>query len=489
MKSSVKRFKLLVGFITILCGITSTQRSEAIEIAFERDPRLPLVYINLALKTGSVSDPKGKSGITNFMGEMLLRGTKKRSNEQLNLDLDQIGAKLEVETRLESIILRGAVVSKHLPTFLNIVSEVVTEPSFPETEISKLKGELISTLRELLGSDGSLASRWFTRFLFQGHPYGNPILGTDKNLRSLTRKQIVDHYNQVVSDRLLVFVGTGDASNELISNWVNKIASVLAERTGSDQHGKELGQTAGQEAGQEGITEKPNSKKHLLLSTDLQNPKNPDKRRLLVVDKPDRTQTQINVGQVGISPTDSDYFPLYLGNHALGGSFSSILMSEIRVKRGWSYGAYSMFRLGLHPRSWHTNLFPAAKDSPAALELTLKLLKDAKDLGITDAQFEFAQKSLIHNAQFMFNTPKKRVENVLVEKTLDLPAGFFRDYAEQLDKVSKSDVNRALNRFLKPDQMTITVLGTASQLKDALSKVTGVPVAEIKVIPYTAEDL
>ena len=136
-------------------------------------------------------------------------------------------------------------------------------------------------------------------------------------------------------------------------------------------------------------------------------PKAVQQEKLLIVDKPGRTQTQITGGQIGVQMTDPSFFPLYLGNHAFGGgSFSARLMTEIRVKRGWSYGAYSYFKHSREPRSWQFYLFPAAKDTPAALELTLHLVKDVQEHGIKADEFDFAQQSLVNSAGFMYNTSR-----------------------------------------------------------------------------------
>jgi zinc protease len=452
----------VLNLVFILTGLLFSQLAQSSETAFETDPRLPLVYINVAFKAGSVSDPAGKSGLTNFMGETLLRGTLARTKSQIDLALDQIGARLEVETRAEALIFRGAVLSSQLGPFLSLLSEIVTQPSAPENEIKKLKSEIVSALQEELGHDSSLAVRRFNRFLFRNHPYGKPVLGTVHDIENLSREDILTHYRRIVRSDTLLVVGSGDVDEDQIKEWTAKLAQTIQQ--GSEGHnGKGEFEATGR-------------------------PENADQRRLLIIDKPERTQTQINFGQIGVKMTDSDFFPLHLGNYAFGGpSFSAVLMTEIRVKRGWSYGANSAFRFGLQPRSWHVHLFPAAKDTPSALAYSLKLVETLKQNGLSPEQFNFSKKSLINSAGFMYNTPKKRVENKLLERTLDLPDGFMKTFGPALSKVSLSDVNSALKGFLKPEKMAITVLGTAKDLKEPLAKAAGVPLSEVEVVSYTQE--
>ncbi|MGK5081945.1 pitrilysin family protein [Bdellovibrionota bacterium FG-1] len=442
----------------IFAALWILPQARAIEVSFEDDNSLPVVYLNVAVKAGSVTDPMGKSGLSNFMGEMLLRGTRSRTKEQIDLALDQMGARLEVEVRAEALILRGAVLSRQFVPFTQLLAEIVTEPSFPENEIRKLKAEITSGILEELGHDPTLSSRRFTEFLFREHPYGKPVLGKVKDVEHFSREDISRHYDKLFRDVNLLVVGTGAAQSAEIQTFANVLSKA---RSGKSPYGAII---------------------------KVLPPQDSPSRRLLMIDKPDRTQTQINAGQIGVRMTDPDFFALHLGNYAFGGgSFSARMMVEIRVKRGWSYGANSYFRQGLQPRSWQMHVFPAEKDTAPALALMLKMAKELGDQGITLEEFNFAQRSLVNSAGFMYNTPRKRVENRLLERTLDLPEGFMKSYGPALQKVKFEQVNAALKHFLKPEKLAIAVLGTAKNLKEPLAQAAGIAVDQVVVVPYTQE--
>lgn len=448
-------FKNKLAIIT--AALLSAPVSHAMDVSFEEDHSLPLVQINLAIKAGFVTDPAGQSGMTNFMGEMLRRGTRSKTKEQIDLALDQMGARLEVETRAESMIFRGAVLASQLDPFLALVEEVVTTPSFPEGEIRKLRAEIVSGLLEQQGEDSALEAKDFAEFLFGDHPYGKSELGKIKDVEAMNRAKAIHHYSMYVHDKNLLLVGSGDAAKDKIQKWADQISEKLP--TGN----------------------KP-------VVREVSRPHNAKKRRLMIVDKPDRTQTQMSVGQVGVRMTDPGYFPLYVGNHVFGGpSFSSVLMKEIRVKRGWSYGAGSGFRYGQQPRLWRAHLFPASKDAAPALAETLRLIEQAKLHGITADEFRFTQTSLINKAGFMYNTPAKRVENALLEKTLHLPDGFMKTYGPRIAETTLDQVNVAMKDFLKPDEVAITVLGTAAEIREDIAKAANIPVNQVVVKPYTQD--
>ena len=453
MKTSFKK-TLALSVIILLVG---TGLSTAAEVIVERDPRLPIAQVNVVIRTGSIADPAGATGLTNFLGEMLLRGTQRHTKEEIDLMLDQWGAQLGVETRTESTVVRGAVLSSKLPEFLALVREVLSQPSFPDEEIAKLKRETISELLAQQGNDHALAARKFNQFLFESHPYGRPADGVASEVAKFDRTALVRQHLLVFRADSLLVLGVGDVDSRSIQTWAGELAASLPSSGAS-------------------------------ASPVALQPAFPAMRRLEIVDKPDRTQTQILIGQGGVRMVDPDYYALYLGNVAFGGgSFSSRLMKEIRVQRGWSYGARSGFRFSLQPRSWQVHLFPAEKDTPAALAHTLGMIERLRRDGISEEEFELAKRSSINSAAFVNDTAKKRIENRILEETLDLPKGFFADMAANLKKVSREDVNRALARFLTPEHLTITVLGTASHLKKDLSEKAGVPLEKVLVVPYTRE--
>lgn len=421
-------------------------------ILWERDDSVPLVYINLGIRSGGGHDPVGMDGLSNFMGEMLMRGTRRRSKEQIDLELDRMGARLDFDTRTEFMVIRGAVLTSQLEPYLKLLTEILTEPSFPESEIKKLRAELISGLTDELGNDAATARKHFQKMLFGDHPYGRPILGSIKTIEKINRARVTESFNRTIRGNLFFASGIGNQDSSRIERWVEDLKK-----------------------------RRPGGK----LPAPIAIPTLAQKRRYLIVDKPDRTQTQIIGGHLGIAVTDPDYYGAYVGNYAFGGgSFLSRMFSEIRVKRGWSYGANSGIRIARTLRSWEFSLAPASKDTPDALAYALKMIEDLDALGITSKEFEFSKTSLINNSKFSFNTPGKRIELALVEQAIELPPGFFRREEAEISKLGLQQVNRALAGLIEPKSLNIVVLGTASQIREPIAKALGINPLEIEVVPF-----
>lgn len=438
-----------------LSAILLASRAEALDVAFENDSSLPLVRVSVVIRSGSVLDPSGQSGITNFLGEMLLRGTRARTKEQIDLELDRLGGEIGVETRAEALIFRASVLSANVAPFLDLFTEILTQPRFADDEIRKLKAEVTSRIAQELGRDMSLASRRFVEFLFAGHPYGKPVLGTTRDVTAFAADSIREHYSRTFREKALLVVGSGDVPAFVVRSWA---AAVASARTGGEAPP--------------------------LVSA----PEAPRGPRVRVLDKPDRTQTQVRMGHVGVRMTDPDFFPLYVANHAFGGgTFSARLMVELRVKRGWTYGANSSFVHGRRPRLWQIGFFPAEKDTPAAVEYALGMVRELKAKGLSADEFAFAKRSLVNGAGFMYNTPDKRVENRLLELMLDLPEGFMKTYADGIQEVTLDDSNGALGRFIAPENLSILVLGTASHIRESVAKAAGVDSGAVEVVDYKRE--
>jgi zinc protease len=430
--------------------------SHAADFYFEKDASLPLVYVTAAFRGGSTQDPDNKSGVTDIMGKLMLRGTKNKTKQQMDLALDDMGGSMEFETRTEFISFRGAVLADNLPAFLSLLDEVLTAPSFRVTDLEKLKKEQSSQLLDELAQDRDLIRLRFDETFFKGHPYSKPATGKIKDIQTLSVADVQKQYQHLINQSQMVILASGDAEKSAFNGFMNDLKT------------------------------KRNGTSHLNAIPDFTG--DPKKLRVVIFDKPDRTQTQVLIAQKGVAITDPRLDALQLANHAYGGgSFQARMMVELRVKRGWTYGAGSAFRAGSQPHTWRMSFFPKNADTPPAIKEALVLANDLKKSGITDAEYTAAKTSLINSAGFSYNTAQKRLENKLIEVLYGLPEGYYRDYASRLSKLSLPEVNRAIESFVTPDRFLVGVVGTASISRAAIAKALGIPEADVEVQNYQKE--
>lgn len=438
--------------IGILLVFLSTQVSLASNFVFEEDFSLPIVYINITTDVGAVNDPAAKLGLSSVAGRMMLRGTQKHSKKRFFEIVELLGGSVEVQVQNEGTIFRVAILSENLEKFLELFEEALTLPQFSKEELAKVKKEVEGEILEHKGNDMQLVSYNFLRFFYGTHPYGNPLSGTQKGVATITLNDVETIFREHYGAPTLALFGTGAAKQALVEAWFNKVVEKLQKLH-------------------------PNATR----SSEVTTPNIQRGRETLLVDKPKATQAQVLIGGTGLRPEDPGFYAVQLANFSFGGgSFSSRLMKELRVKRGWTYGAYSSFRFGRKPRHFTMYFFPKTDDTPPAIQTALDLFNDYLRNGITRAEFDFARKSLVNNAPFNYDTSKKRLENETQEYLLQFPHDYFRNFAHNIENVSYEEIGPSLKLAFNPQNLKLALVGDASKLKDKIAKIPGIGAISVK---------
>jgi zinc protease len=222
------------------------------------------------------------------------------------------------------------------------------------------------------------------------------------------------------------------------------------------------------------------------VASEIASPERQGKRRLVFVDKPERTQTQILLGEVGSHPRDADHIALHVATTIFGGTFTSRLMRAIRSERGWSYGAYARLPYDKQRDAFSMWTFPAAKDAAACIALELELLQAWRDKGISARELAFAKRYLVRSHAFDIDTPQKRVHQRLDVDLFDLPADYHDKYVDHVQAVSLDEANEATRRRVSSDDLVVALVGTHAEIGEAVAS--AVPgLAKVEVVAYDAE--
>lgn len=412
------------------------------EFIFVEDKSGSLVYLDFALKAGAITDPQGKTGIASMTMSMLLRGTKRLKAKEFHEELDALGAEIHLGKHKESLRVYGVTLKENLANFMNLFSELLTEPRFDSEEFEKLKKQFKGALTDELSSDEDLADRRFQEHLLWGHPYGNIVSGSLEDIDNIKLEDLKNFYKEKFCAGAVIFSALGPINKmQLKSNFL-KIAKALPAKKFKPLKVKPV-------EWKKGWT-------------------------LLLLDKPGATQSQIIAGIEGISFSNKDYVSMQLGNHVFGGgSFSARLMKEIREKRGWSYGAYAWNRAGKEPICLSMQTIPSTKDTVAAVNLMMELLNDYAKKGITREEFDFAKKSLVNQAAFLQDTLRKKLDNKISEKLLGLKKGFYDSYQRKLSKTQFAAVQKAIKKNINSRCSFVLVLGDLKALDPMLKEPKG----------------
>jgi zinc protease len=415
---------------------------------------VPLVTLVVALRCGSAGDPQGKSGLARIAVRMLRRGCDSMTSEQIDFRIDALGAEMAVDTSHSTVAIHAQVIARNLDAFVDLLSRLLGTATFPEAELARLKRESVAEIVEARDNDRVIAQKAMQRTLFEGHPYGRSSGGTTASVQAITGDDVKAFYRSFVVRKNIVIGIAGDVTAEKAPLIAARLVAGLPEGAQAPDRVAEPEMKPG--------------------------------RRLLVVDKPERTQTQILVSTLGTSAHDDDHVPLIVGNAVFGGTFTSRLMKEIRSKRGWSYGASARTGIDRRRQSWVLWTFPAAADATPCLKLSLELLDAWVAGGVTPREVAFIQRYLVRSHAFEVDTATKRLHQGLDGECLALPSDYFSAWLDRVRSVTPEAAAAAVKNRIRPDDLLVVVVGTAAQVLDPLR--TAIPnLREVSVVPFDAE--
>ena len=427
-------------FVTDRGSVVMTERSNA----------LPIVGISATLRTGTLLDPSGKEGLVRMLGRALRMGTEKVRGERLEERLDELGAQLSISASQSYVNIGGVVVAHNLEPFVELLAGVMLRPALRDNDLRQVRRELRAELAASCDDDRSLCFRYLRSHAFPDQLQGRSRSGSLASLGRITRADLAQHHKKHITGPNIVFGVWGDFAPKQLTALLDKHFGRL-----------------------------PTKAAPTLM---LPEPKVPRGRRILIVDKPERSQTQIAVATLGSHPAERSHIPLIVGNTAFGGLFSSRLNEEVRVKRGLSYGASSSLTVGRTRELWAMHTFPSAKDAVACLQLQLDLFDRWLDGGITADELQRSKSYLEKSHAFEVDTPSKRLDQVLDIELLGFPKKYHSHFVQAVKRVSRSDVQLALKQGIARDSQVIVIVATAKELKPQLAKIPSV--VQIETVPF-----
>jgi zinc protease len=420
----------------------------------EESHALPLVSIVIALRSGSAFDPIGKEGLARIVGRMLRRGSETMKAHAIEDALDRLGGEMSIDLSASSLAIQAQVIGRNLEPFIDLLGQLLGTPTFPEDELSRLKRETHAEILEARDNDRSLATYAFRRALFTGHPYGRSSLGTTASTASITEADARAFYTRhfTRANTLVAFAGDVTLAQ----------ARVLGDKL---------------------LARLPVGER---IADVVPSPTVVKERHLVLVDKPERTQTQILVGGLGTWPHDDDHVAIGVANAIFGGTFTSRLMKAVRSERGWSYGAYARLAVDRQRQSFSMWTFPSATDAAPCIALELELLQAWIDNGVTSDELDFIKQYLIRSQCFEVDTAPKRLHQAIDVDLLDLPADYHTGYAAKVAALTLDAANASVKRRISTQDLAIVVVGTAADIRGAIEK--AIPnLAGTTVTPFDAE--
>jgi zinc protease len=420
------------------------------------DHRQPAVALRLVLMSAAATrDPAGMPGLATMTASMLTQGTETRSAQQFAQAIDFIGGRIETSASDDDTDAALTVVSRDLELGVNLLSDSVLHPAFSTEELERQKQQALSGLQVEYSDPAYLASAAFVRTVYGDSPYGNPADGTPQTIGKITRDDLVKFHdsNYAPNEALLAFAG--DVTPER--------AFALAEKYFGPWEKKDL------------------------PSAELAAPPLTQGLHLIVIDKPDAVQTQIRVGSLGIRRNDPDYIPLLVTNRVFGGGYSSRLNTEVRIKKGLTYGANSSFDAYRFAGDFVAATFTRTQTTAEAAKLVVDLISQMSSGDVKPAELKFAQDYLSGVYPIQSETAEQVAGEILAVAEYDLPSDYVDTYQRKILGVDESSAKEMAQKYFNSQNLDVVLVGNASQFLAALKA--EFPTAQWREIPVTQLDL
>jgi zinc protease len=416
--------------------------SNGLEVVLVEQHELPVVSMNLMLKTGAAADPEGKAGLANLTAALLDEGTKTRDALQISNELAAIGARLGTGADWDVSGVTLLSLKRHLTTALNIYADVITNASFPEKELQLQRNTRLAQLLQRKDDANAIAGVVYASLLYgRNHPYGHPSVGDEASIRAITNDDVKRFYETYYRPNNAAIIVTGDVT-------MNEIVPQLEKAFAEWKQGE-------------------------VPAVNIQSPQARERSGIYLVDKPGAAQSVIMIGQVGQSRTTPDYFPLLVLNTLLGGQFTSRVNMNLREDKGYTYGARTQFdyRRGAGPF-----LATAGVKTADTKESVIEFMKELNGVRggrpIDDKELEFARQAIIRGYPRGFETPEQISSRLMDVVLYGLPDDYFNNFIQRVRAVKLEEVNRAANRYLDPSRMAILVVGDRRVIEPGLRSLT-----------------
>lgn len=413
--------------------------SNGLKVLVMESREVPLVTLRLLVPAGSATDTSGADGIANLTGRLLRTGAAGLRGDQISEMIEEVGGRLNVFTGRDFLIVNADFLAKDMKRALDILGKVVLSPDFPKEELDREKGLVTAEIQAAREQPSGIATKEFLRELAGDHPYAHPVEGTEGTVGAMTRDQVLAFHRQhfVPAGSILAVVGDVDAGTAL----------KLVETTFGGWRGK---------AAQ-------------IPETPALAPRKFPGRKLVVVNKPDATQSQIRIGNISVGRDTPDYFPLLVTNSVLGGGFTSRLMDEIRVNRGLSYGARSTVNHLKHGGLFGVMTYTKNKTLRETIDVALDQVKRMRTEKISDSELTNSKKYITGLFPFDLETNNDLANWLLEISYYDLPRDYVDTYCEKINNVTPDDAMRVAQEQFWLDDNLILLLTNYDGVKDQLS--------------------
>lgn len=412
-----------------------TVLANGLTIVVVEDSRLPLVSYRLAFRVGGAFDPPHLPGLTDLLAGLLPEGTESKTSREIADEVARMGASLSAGANSDYTIVAASALAMFNDRILELMAEVVLQPSFPENEVELAKQNTKESLRQQRAQPSFLASEMVSRIMFGDHPY-SVVAPTPESIDRTSRDEFVNFHRAKLVPNNAVFIVVGDVQYDQI---VSRLESLFS----------------GWERGADIVTNFPA-------------PPVRTRRTAYLIDRRGSAQSNIVIANSGIVRTSSDYFPTMLMHTVLGANASSRLFMNLREEKGYTYGAYTnldarrtagTFRATAEVRT------PVTGDSLKEFFYELNRIRNEP---VSAKEIADAKSYLTGVFPIRLETQEGLTDQLVQIKMLNLPDNYLQMYRDRVQAVTIEEIQRVAQKYVKPDEAALIVVGDGTSVLEQI---------------------
>lgn len=393
---------------------------------------VPIISLNIIVQSGSAADPERKEGTASATAALLRKGTKSRTADQISNELDFVGGQLGAEATFDYSNGTAEFMKKDIVNGLDLIADILLNPTFPQPEVTKLLQQRIDEIKAAKDQAQAVIGNYFRAYLYGSHPFGRPAGGDERSNTAITRDDVLTYYQTYYTPGNTILAAVGDFD----------IAEM--ERTLTSRFG---GWKAPAEA-EFRLTDAP-----AFVG-----------KKLLLVDKPDSTQTFFQIGNIGIARTNPDRVFIQVINTLFGGRFTSMLNTELRIKTGLTYGVRSSFIQHQTPGPFVISTYTRNESTEKAIDLTLEILKRLHEIGVTEQDLKSAKTYLKGQFPPTIETSDQLADLLAQLEFYGLDAGDVNGYYAKIDAMTMADARRVIKQYFPLENLVFVLIGKAGEI-------------------------
>ncbi len=409
---------------------------------------VPLVNVSAVFDAGAVQDGN-RYGLANMTAQALLFGSSKYTKAQLEEKIEYVGASVETYAGKEVAKLTASFAVKDQDVLFDIIQDVLTKPTFDQAEFDKYKQRQLLQLTQQKESPRNVVGSYFNQFVFEGHPYANPLTGTPASVSAISAVDARQFYQKnFTTDRAAIAI-VGDFNTvamkkrmtDLFGSWKTAAATspVVAEPAVAF-----------------------------------------DKNRVLLVNKDDARETTFLIGGKGITQNNPDFIPVTVVNTILGGRFTSWLNDALRVNSGLTYGANSRFGTFRKSGTFAISTFTKVSTTTEAIDMALHVLDSLHRTGIDEKTLLSAKNYVKADFPPRYESSAE-LANLLTDMfSLGFDESFINNFQKNVDGLTVAKTRQIIDQYFPKDKLQFVLIGKADAIRDKVKKYGAVSEKEIK---------